>query len=245
MRRLGAGERKKGTMRNLAVKSDTNDSKSPRRPIDALSQRRPIAYDHGSVLRVEDGAFIVETANGERRAKRATSCLVEPTPDDLVLLATLGADRAYVLAVLEREAGAPCCLVADGDLAIKAASGELELAAAKDVRVVSGEEVAIVSSAVSVHAAQGNVAVGKLSFLTRLLSAELGRAKVFAESFDSMLDRLSQRVKRSYRVVEECDHLRAERIDYAAKGTLGLHGETALVTAERLAKVEGDQIHLG
>ena len=61
----------------------------------------------------------------------------------------------------------------------------------------------------------------------------------------ALLDRVSSRVKRSYRMVEECDHVRAEQIDYAAKKRLSLHGETALLTAQHLAKVEGDQIHLG
>ena len=65
------------------------------------------------------------------------------------------------------------------------------------------------------------------------------------ETLDSVLDRFSQRVKRSYRTVEETDQLKAERIDYTASSTMSLHGENALVTAEQLVKVDGEQIHLG
>ena len=50
-------------------------------------------------------------------------------------------------------------------------------------------------------------------------------------------------MKRSYRAVEETDQLRAGQIDYVAKETLSLHGENALLTAEELVKVDGEQIH--
>jgi hypothetical protein len=200
----------------------------------------------GTVVFVEEGVFVVETETREVRARRATSCLLEPVPGDVVLVAAVDFDRhAYVLAVLEREAGAPGNIVADGDLGIKLPGGAFEVMAADGVRVVSSKEVSVVSGAVRVNAVDGSVALERLSFLGKFLRAEIGRAKVFGETLDSMLDRVSQRVKRSYRIIEECDHVRAEQLDYAAKKRLSLHGETALLTAQHLAKVEGDQIHLG
>src|SRR6202012_3994257 len=111
--------------------------------------------------------------------------------------------------------------------------------------IVSSQEVSVVSGAIRLNAVDGSVALERLSFLGKLVRAEIGKAKVFGETLDSMLERVSQRVKRSYRVVEECDHVRAEQLDYAAKKRLSLHGETAMLTAQHLAKVEGDQIHLG
>jgi len=200
----------------------------------------------GTVVGVEDGAFVIETETREVRARRATSCLLEPVPGDVVLVAAVDFDhQAYVLAVLEREAGAPANIVADGDLGIKLPAGALDVVAADGVRLVSGKEVSVISGAVRVNAVDGSVALERLSFLGKFVRAEIGKAKVFGETLDSMLERVSQRVKRSYRIIEECDHVRAEQLDYAAKKRLSLHGENALITAQHLAKVEGDQIHLG
>jgi hypothetical protein len=217
-------------MRNLARKQEP---------------QRYVYEDLGTVLRVEGADFVIATSSGEIRARRATSCLLQPAPGDLVLLALVGQSSSYVLAVLEREAGAPGDIVLEGDLNIKLKSGSLGVAAQEDVRLVSAKEVSVVSGAVRVNAVDGSVALERLSFLGKFLRAEIGRAKVFGETLDSMLDRVSQRVKRSYRIIEECDHVRAEQLDYAAKKRLSLHGETALLTAQHLAKVEGDQIHLG
>jgi hypothetical protein len=103
----------------------------------------------------------------------------------------------------------------------------------------------VVSGAVRVNAVDGNVVLERMSFVATLFRAELESAKLIGKTFDSLLERFSQRVKRSYRVVEESDHLRAAQIDYAAKKSMSLHAENALLTAEELVKIDGDQIHLG
>jgi hypothetical protein len=62
---------------------------------------------------------------------------------------------------------------------------------------------------------------------------------------DSLFERVSQRVKRSFRTVEDIDQLKAKKIDYAAESTLALRAEHAVVHGEELIKVDGKQIQLG
>ncbi len=45
--------------------------------------------------------------------------------------------------------------------------------------------------------------------------------------------------------MEELDQVKAEHIDYAASASMSLHAQNALVTAEELVKVDGEQIHVG
>ena len=75
--------------------------------------------------------------------------------------------------------------------------------------------------------------------------AELTRARVEAGAIDTVADRVTERVQRSYRTAEEFDHLRAGVIDHAARETLKLRSHDAVLTAEGLVKVDGAQIHLG
>lgn len=198
----------------------------------------------GTVARAEDGVLTVRAESGDYRAKRAVSCLVEPRPEDFVLLSVVG-KSAYVLAVLEREEGAKTTLKVDGDLEIQLARGRFAVAAQEGVDLVSAKDVAITSGGVSVNATDGNVVIQRLSFLGSLVRAEVEKVKLLAGSLDSALDRISQRVKRSYRTVDEVDQVRAERIDYASKKNMTLRGQNALISAEELVKVDGDQIHLG
>ncbi len=77
---------------------------------------------------------MVETDSGEYRAKRALSCLVEPTAGDFVLVASHPAGASYVLAVLERDAGAATQLSVDGDLNVCLAGGKFTVAAREGIR---------------------------------------------------------------------------------------------------------------
>jgi hypothetical protein len=85
----------------------------------------------------------------------------------------------------------------------------------------------------------------QLSFLGTFLQANIEKAKLVAGSLDSTLERWSQRVRRSHRFVEEIDQVRADQIDYSAKKSLSLHSRNAMVIAEELVKLDGEQLHVG
>ncbi len=205
-----------------------------------------LSHEIGQVTATrEGGLFAVRTEAGEYRAKRAVSCLIEPEEGDTVALLTTPAGSCYVTAVLEREAGATGRIVADGDLEIQLRSGHFSVAAQEGVNLLSSGEVSIVGGSLRVNAQEGNVVLERLSFLGAFARAEVEKIKVVAGSLDQVLDRFSQRVKRSFRHVEELDQVKAEHIDYAAKSSMSLHAQNALITAEELVKVDGEQIHVG
>lgn len=201
----------------------------------------------GSVVRAEGSLFIVRAGSGELEARRAVSCLIEPIPGDVVLLATASSPggRSYVLAVLEREAGARASIALDGDMEIKLRKGRFTVAAQEGVTLVSGKDVTLASAELDVNAASGTVSVDRLSVLGSFLRAEVEILKVFAHSLDSVMDRVSQKVKRSFRTVEELDQVKAAQVDYRATETMHLRGENTMIAADELVKVDAEQIHLG
>jgi hypothetical protein len=204
-----------------------------------------VIQEMGRVLVAEGGTLRVRAGACDYDAKRAVSCLVEPVADDIVLVALVPNGAAYVLAVLEREEGAKATLSTDGDLELRQRHGRVTIAAQEGIDLIAAKDISLIGQGLQVNAADGNVVLQKLSFVGGLVRAEMEKVKMLAGTFDSVLDRLSQRVKRAYRTVEETDQLRAERIDYSATSTMSLHGENAVVTAEQLVKVDGEQIHLG
>lgn len=201
--------------------------------------------EFGSVLAAADGGFVVRTASGERKARRAVSCLVEPEVDDRVLIAFEPGGPAFVLAVLEREAGATATWAHDGDVNIRVGRGRLAMAAPEGVTVISGQDVSVISGSVKMTATDGEFALDRLTVLSSLVRAEIGKTKVFGESVDTLVGRVTQRVKRAFRFVEEIDQLKTKRIDYTASQVAQIHAGNAVVSAEELVKVDGEQIHLG
>jgi hypothetical protein len=73
----------------------------------------------------------------------------------------------------------------------------------------------------------------------------VAKVSLVAQEVDSVLTRLTQRAKRVFRFVEEIDQTRAGTVDMRAQNLIAIRGENAVISARVLAKVDGEQIHLG
>jgi hypothetical protein len=209
-----------------------------------------VHQERGKVLDV-DGRVLVVESNGRRyRAKRAISCLVEPSRGDLVLVAVGEDGTGHALAVLERPEGAPdspkeTTVAVEGDLLLKTQTGRVRIAAQEGIDLVTAKDAKVVASGFSVSAATASIVVEAMSAVGGALKAEIDRVKVVGRALDHVFDRFTQRVKASYRTVEELDRLRAKNVDHVAEGTMKVHAREAVVTADGLVKMDAEQIHIG
>lgn len=208
--------------------------------------RDQITLDEGTVIETEGGSLRVRVGELECEARRAKSCLVAPSKGDEVLVAFGRGNRCYVLALLEEgEPLGKTTLEVEGDLDIRVPQGKATVSAAKGVGLTSGDELSLAARALHVTALEGTVFVQKLAYLGSRLKAEVEGMKVVGSVCDSLFERVSQRVKRSLRTVEDIDQVRAKKIDYASESTMALRAENAVVHAEELMKVDASQIQLG
>ncbi|WP_437957665.1 DUF3540 domain-containing protein [Sorangium sp. So ce119] len=205
--------------------------------------RLEVGLEAGRVERSRE-AVVVRLASGSYEARRAKSCLVTPEVGDKVLCA-IEPEGLYLLAVLEGREGAPTKLAADGDLEVQARGGQVAICASRRVDIASGGGVAVTGTEVHVRAAKGSVAVEELGFFGRLVQAEVAKVALVAQEVDSRLTRLTQRAKRVFRFVEELDQTRAGAVDLRAESMIGIRGENAVIAARVLAKIDGEQIHIG
>ena len=113
------------------------------------------------------------------------------------------------------------------------------MAAQDGIDLVTGAAARIMASAVDVEATEA------LSILGGAVKAELGKVKMYAATLESFFERVSTHAQRSLRTVDELDQVKARHIDYAASGNAQLSGENTLITADALAKINGDQVHVG
>jgi hypothetical protein len=198
-----------------------------------------------TVRAVEGAAVSVAFEDGEvGTARRAVSCLVAPMPGDTVLLA-LSPRGVHLLAVLERDAGAAVRVEADGDLELRSVRGRVALRGPAGVDVLSAAAVRVAAPEVAVEAGRGRLVAEALVVCGATLDARFVTTRAALDAVDLTALRVATRTRWSFRHVEESDHLRAGRIDHAAETTLCLRAEHAVVHAESLVKMDGQQIHLG
>lgn len=185
----------------------------------------------------------VVCADGSVIARRALSCLVEPEPGDRVLVAAAaGGEQHFVLAVLERDSTRPVELTVEQALVLRSKSSSVELNAPRIC--LTSAETELASAKLSITAAKAEVVTHALHWLAARAELDVGRGRLVAQVAESVVDRLSQTFGRVYRKIEEFEHVRAKRIDQEAE-LMNLRGKNALVTAEQLVKLDGEQVHLG
>ena len=199
----------------------------------------------GTVTTCRAEGILVSTDEGEFLAKRAFSCLIEPVPGDRVLVAGDAGTDVYVIAVLERTSAAAATIRVEGDLNLGAPSGRIGIVSAKGIDLATASLMTVTASELTVKAPKGNVFLDHLTYLGSRVFAHAKAFKLAGEVFEAVLDRISHKVKRSYKVVEEIDQVRSSQIDYRADKNMSMRGQNTLISADELVKVDGDQIHLG
>lgn len=166
-------------------------------------------------------------------ARRAKSCLVAPSLGDKVVCA-VDDEGVFVTAVLGQEA--PESGPRPRSNTRIAVTGELTIAA---------DKVAVTTPDMAIRAKRGSVAVEELGFFGRLVQAQASKIAILAEEMDSVAKRVSQKAERVFRTVLDIDQTRAGSVDVRAEKLAAIRAENTVLSARVLAKVDGEQIHIG
>ncbi|MDE3019139.1 MAG: DUF3540 domain-containing protein [Nitrospirota bacterium] len=199
----------------------------------------------GLVEKAEEGGWLVRTDGGLVEAKRATGCLLEPIPSDLVLLSYGSKGWAYILSVLERRGDQAGTLSYEGALTLAAREGRLNLTSAQGLSLSSDKDLTVAVERLSVAAQEGEARVGMFATIGRYLQTQAEHITVVAEAWDSVVNRMTQKLKLNIRYVSEAEEVQAASLRQLVDGTMTIHAKNTNLIAEEHVKVDAEQIHLG
>jgi len=206
------------------------------------------SLEYGSVVfRKDNGAFGVKTSFGMTDARLAVSCLVQPQPDDRVLLSIDLEGIAYILSVLESgtEQGTGTELVFEGDVSLHAKNGSLQFMADASLNLCGGESVDVATDRLTVNAHKGEAAISRLTFLGRTLTSQVKRIVAVAKTVEQNFRRLTQRMESTERYVEDHEEIQTGSTRYLVADTLTTHAGNTLNISEELHTMQAEQIHMG
>jgi hypothetical protein len=148
--------------------------------------------------------------------------------------------------LVKGEAGGPgVTLSVDGDVTLRARGGKLAMIASEPVTLASGSRVEISAPELTVRAMKTSFFSASLSYIGRALDGEIDRISVTAQTVNRTIDRVSERLKRSFRTIEQIEKVRANEMDIDVEGNLSVHADNTIMSSEKLVKIDGEQIHLG
>jgi hypothetical protein len=206
---------------------------------DYLTRLAPPSLHHcGSVLACEDAQIIVGGDWGSLSTRRAASCQLLPAPGDWVLISGTLPEQVYVIAVLERRSAAPLCTQWGDDVTLRVDGPGRATFSAADALTLKGGDVSIIGRT-------GRLLLSEVKACARSAVLSVRSTTFMGDVLESSLGRLSQFLGSSQRTVKGLDQTRSGDIDCRAEQTLALHGQHVFATANKLVRVDGDQVHIG
>ena len=187
---------------------------------------------------------VIETESGIVKATVAFGCLVAPEAGDKVL-ASFSKREWHVLSVLERPTSRNTRLEFPGDLAIGTSNGKMELAAASDMKILSGSKAVVVSPETRVSTGDLEVSSRKTTARTHSLESHVQEARIFAGSVHTVAKSVTQRFETLMRWVDKVQTLNVGNLIQNVRGALASHSRHAVITAKKDVKIDGERIHMG
>jgi hypothetical protein len=222
--------------------------------MDALSPDHPIRlrpfplHLDGEVHAIEDNLtwFRVGTAAGELRARRALSCLVWPEVGDRVLTSFGLTDEPFLIAVLARPSSTPLRLVLPGATQVEVADGAgMSLRVDGPLTLGSRTGISMDAPEVGIRTSLLTLVTQRLSMIAREALASLRISRLIGDLIEASAESLNLRLDRSRRTVRDLDQIHAGSLELRAEQVAHIQSDTLLATAQRLVKIDGEQIHLG
>ncbi|MFO0554797.1 MAG: DUF3540 domain-containing protein [Polyangiaceae bacterium] len=224
---------------------DAQAAHDPLSKIESILSSPEVRQAFGAIEGRDGAELLVRVGADLVRARRAKGCLVEPETGDMVLVAR-SEDFAFVLSVLVGHAeGGASVVSVDGDLTLRSTGGRVAVVGGEGVTVTSGGEVAVNAPSLVARTMSATFFADSLSYLGRKVDAQVDRVKVLGQALETAIDSVTSRVKHSFRTVEEIERVQANELHVNAEATLNLHGKNTLMTAEKLVKLDGEQISIG
>ncbi|MBA6339760.1 DUF3540 domain-containing protein [Colwellia sp. MB02u-10] len=189
--------------------------------------------------------YMVLSERGVFRASKAYSCLVQPMLGDKVLISNISGNEHYILAIIERPETNNMTLAFPGDVALEAKVGAINLVATEQISLTSASKTQLTSSEIGVTTAKMNIQANECSVMGDKAVSQWREVNSFSSAMNLVTERLTQRIKNSFKTVEGLDQQTSLNFLQTIGKTLSIRSRDAVITARKDVKIDGERIHMG
>ncbi len=204
-----------------------------------------IIVEYGIVDEVSEEQYIVLSNAGRFTASSAFSCIISPQVGDRVMLSRDEHDQCYLLSIIHRTVGNAASLCFQGDLSINSQQGSVTIAGDQGVQLASPKDLTMASQELNVAATKATLNIADLAAVGDQLTSNISKIRIFANTIDSVAERLSQRLKNSFRMIEGVDQTRAGDVLTSVKNLFSMRSRQSAILAKKDMKIDAERIHMG
>ncbi|MFH1984877.1 MAG: DUF3540 domain-containing protein [Pseudomonadota bacterium] len=195
----------------------------------------PLRLSTGRVLTRDGERYHAVTEAGKvLQAVKADGCLLAPEPGDVVLLTEGGREAAYILSVLVKKS--------TGSRLILKGTAEIE---ADSILLKGRQRATMEAPEVILTGVRGEARFHAFHFLTGHCRAEIKKMSAAVLHLDAVMDRVTQRIRSSFKWIEDLEQTRAGRIRAIVKERFSVKAKHTAVTADEDVTIDGKKINLG
>lgn len=198
----------------------------------------------GTVTMTEKPSFLVEIGGCLQKAEKAVSCIIEPEVNDTVLTYKTSDGRCYILSILLRQSGNPANMPFENGVSINVNNGSIVLES-PNMHFTAARRMSLSGAELKLRAQKGEAAIEKMRFSGVSLSTSWRTIKLAARNIDTVAERLIQKLKRSYRTVDEFEESKIGRLRILVNNRFFLKSKNTTVLADETVKLDGKKILLG
>lgn len=196
----------------------------------ALTRPQETSNEHvfGEVVSTEQGIIKIKLDNADIiTAKKAFSCAFDPMINDAVELTHRNNHSYYVLNILERSQASIAMLSAPFGIEIKSPSIAMH-----------SNSLGINNQTMTVNARQFNQQSDSVNLNTEA-------AQFSSRTVESNVERIVQRIKDSFKIIERIEQVSAVDIIQNIKNAFIQRSRQVDITAKSDVKINGERIHMG
>lgn len=186
-------------------------------------------YEYASIISVTEQGYILKPDNGSSIiAQQAFGCPFTPIIDDLVMFVRCANRGVFIINILQRQ---------HDQSAVIANKNGIELQSKQKIKI-SAHDINMTSSNTQVVSQQ-------YSHTSQKLDIKSDTTQFYSRTVESVSERLVQKVKDSFKVIERLEQVSANDIIQNIKNAFIQRSRQVDISAKSDVKINGDRIHMG
>ena len=186
-------------------------------------------YEYASIISVTEQGYILKPDNGSSIiAQQAFGCPFTPIIDDWVMFVRCANRGVFIINILQRQ---------HDQSAVIANKNGIELQSKQKIKI-SAHDINMTSSNTQVVSQQ-------YSHTSQKLHIKSDTTQFYSRTVESVSERLVQKVKDSFKVIERLEQVSANDIIQNIKNAFIQRSRQVDISAKSDVKINGDRIHMG
>ncbi len=186
-------------------------------------------YEYASVICVTEQGYILKPENGSSIiAQQAFACPFTPITDDFVMFVRCANRGIFIINILQRK-HAQCAVISNEH----------------GISLQSNQKIDIAANKINMTSKDTQVISQQYSHTSQTLDVKSDSTQFYSRTVESISERLVQKVKDSFKVIERLEQVNAQDIIQNIKNAFIQRSRQVDISAKSDVKINGDRIHMG